>query len=130
MPEHGQCVCVVCGVCLYACVQFVGARMCVVCVFLDGDVLGGGSCKASKVVSAFHHVWLSSRLVAISVRVLPREGCVWWVLSSKCMGEQRNNSTFEFLPVSINALIAIPAAVCPHLSAAVCVCVCTCCVVW
>ena len=40
------------------------------------------------------------------------------------MGEQRNNSTFEFLPVSINALIAIPAAVCPHLSAAICVCVC------
>ena len=61
------------GVCLCVCVQFVCARMCVVCVFLDGDALGGGSCKSSKVVSAFPLVWLSSRLEAISVRVLPRE---------------------------------------------------------
>ena len=52
-------VCVWCvSVCV--CTICVCTHVCGVCV--DGDVLGGGSCKASKVVSAFPLVWLSSQL--------------------------------------------------------------------
>ena len=92
----------VCVCCVSVCVCTICVCTRVVCVFLDGDALGGGSCKASKVVSAFPLVWLSSRLEAISVRCCPEraafDGCCLasvWV----------NNKTTALLNSSLSVLM-------------------------